>query len=46
LKRKLYVNDPKGNPFIGRVWPGETTFVDFFHPNATQYWIDMLDVLY
>jgi alpha-glucosidase (family GH31 glycosyl hydrolase) len=32
----------QSSPFIGRVRPGYVTFVDFFHPNATQYWIDML----
>ena len=24
--------------FILQVWPGETGFPDFFHPNATAYW--------
>jgi len=33
-------------PYVGKVWPGSTTFVDFFHPNATKYWVDMLDRLY
>jgi len=33
-------------PFIGKVWPGATGFVDFFSPNATQYWSDMLQKLY
>lgn len=33
-------------PYVGKVWPGSTTFVDFFHPNSTQYWVDMLDRLY
>jgi lysosomal alpha-glucosidase len=47
LKRNVFVKDASGKkPFVGKVWPGETTFVDFFHPNATQYWKDMLDVLY
>jgi len=30
----------------GVVWPGATAFVDFLHPNATNYWMDMLDYLY
>lgn len=47
LKRGVYVMDANGKkPYVGKVWPGSTTFVDFFHPNATQYWQDMLDVLY
>ena len=32
--------------FIGQVWPGKALFVDFFHPNASDYWNSMLDVLY
>jgi alpha-glucosidase (family GH31 glycosyl hydrolase) len=47
LKRKAYIDDASGKgPYVGKVWPGSTTFVDFFHPNGTQYWQDMLDVLY
>ena len=47
LKRNVYVMEASGKtPYVGRVWPGPTTFVDFFHPNATQYWTDMLGRLY
>jgi alpha-glucosidase/lysosomal alpha-glucosidase len=47
LKRGVYVRESNTEkPFVGSVWPGDTTFVDFFHPNATQYWQDMLDRLY
>lgn len=46
LRRNVYIRDPSGEPYMGKVWPGDTTFVDFFHPNATQFWIDMLDLLY
>ena len=28
------------------VWPGDVGFVDYFHPNATKYWMDMLEDLY
>ena len=39
--------NPDGKtPYVGKVWPGSTTFVDFFHPNATQYWVDMLNKIY
>ncbi len=27
------------------VWPGYSTFVDYLHPNATEYWVKMLDYL-
>ena len=46
VKRGVFVKDAKGEELHGRVWPGTTTFVDFFHPNATKYWGDMLDILY
>jgi alpha-glucosidase (family GH31 glycosyl hydrolase) len=47
LRRGVYVMDASGKgPYVGKVWPGSTTFVDFFHPNASQYWQDMLNVLY
>jgi alpha-glucosidase (family GH31 glycosyl hydrolase) len=46
LRRNVYVKDALGKDFVGAVWPGDTTFVDFFHPNASQYWQDMLNILY
>ena len=46
LKRNLYIKDANGKPFVGKVWPGDTTFVDFFNPNASKYWGDMLQLLY
>ena len=27
-----------GKNYLGRVWPGHTSFVDFLHPNASSYW--------
>ncbi len=45
-KRNVFIKDAVGNEFRGKVWPGITTFVDFFHPNSTQYWKDMLNILY
>jgi alpha-glucosidase (family GH31 glycosyl hydrolase) len=39
LKRGVYVRDGRGEkPYVGKVWPGATTFVDFFHPNGSKYW--------
>ena len=47
LKRGVYVLESNTQkPYVGKVWPGATTFVDFFHPNSTQYWSDMLNKLY
>ena len=47
LKENVYVMDASGKgPHVGKVWPGSTTFVDFFHPNASQYWENQLNKLY
>lgn len=47
LKRGVYVLEANTDtPYVGKVWPGPTTFVDFFHPNATQFWMDMLGKFY
>jgi len=34
--------DPVKKYTIGIVWPGYWTFVDFFNPNATTYWLKEL----
>jgi len=36
----------KNVDYVAEVWPGSVHFVDFLHPNATDYWIKMLGVLY
>lgn len=35
-----------GENYKANVWPGVVHFVDFLHPNATEYWGQMLDVLH
>ena len=45
-KRNVFIKDAVGEEFHGLVWPGAVTFVDFLHPNATEYWHNMLEVLY
>jgi alpha-glucosidase (family GH31 glycosyl hydrolase) len=32
-------------PAVGSVWPGNASFVDWFNPNATEYWHSMMDAL-
>jgi len=27
-----------GKVFKGKVWPGETYFPDFFHPQCPEFW--------
>lgn len=45
-KRNVFIQSAEGGDQIGKVWAGLTEFVDYFHPNATQYWVDMLERLY
>ncbi|CAH8572052.1 unnamed protein product [Dicrocoelium dendriticum] len=38
----IFINDSRtGQPITGTVWPGETVFPDFSHPNAEQWWFDL-----
>jgi alpha-glucosidase (family GH31 glycosyl hydrolase) len=32
-----------GQPFVGRVWPNEACYPDFFHPKAQSWWGGELD---
>lgn len=43
-RRDVFIKDAVGNEQHGEVWPGKTAFVDFWHPNAVQYWVDMLAI--
>jgi len=35
---QVYLKGADGQDFVGRVWPGNTVFVDFLSPNAYDYW--------
>eukprot|EP01087_Luapelamoeba_hula_P008083 TRINITY_DN2007_c0_g2_i1.p1 TRINITY_DN2007_c0_g2~~TRINITY_DN2007_c0_g2_i1.p1 ORF type:complete len:632 (-),score=85.35 TRINITY_DN2007_c0_g2_i1:24-1835(-) len=37
LSQKVFITDSNGQPFMGKVWPGITSWPDFFNP-ATQPW--------
>ena len=40
----VFIKSPNtGDPLVGLVWPGGTTWVDWFHPNATKYWHSEFD---
>ncbi|XP_035695531.1 lysosomal alpha-glucosidase-like [Branchiostoma floridae] len=41
LKRGVFINDTNGNPIVGSVWPGDTTFPDFTNPITQQWWQEM-----
>ena len=34
----LLMQDGSKNDFVGKVWPGETVYPDFFNPIAYTYW--------
>lgn len=45
-KRNVYIKGADGEYLIGKVWAGPVQFPDYFHPNVTQYWKDMMSYLY
>jgi len=39
LEQNLFITEADGRtPFVGEVWPGRTTYPDFFHPNTSAWW--------
>jgi len=42
----VYIKAPNGTYVQGYVWPGNTTFVDWFHPNASAFWDIGLKTIY
>ncbi len=39
LADKIFIMRNDGvTPFVGTVWPGQTSFPDWFNPNAQAYW--------
>ena len=45
IKTAQNPNISDGN-LIAQVWPGYTAFVDFLHPNASEFWSQRLQALY
>ncbi len=37
-KGDYWVKNKKGEPFVGKVWPGECCFPDFTKPSAQKWW--------
>lgn len=35
-----------GNVYVGKVWPNEATYPDFFHPSADDYWGSQLNTFH
>ena len=45
-KMNVWIQSPNHEgPFIGSVWPGPAVFVDWLHPNATSFWVQMMGSL-
>jgi alpha-glucosidase len=38
----VFVKNPDGSEYIGKVWPGYTVFPDYFAPNTTAWWTEAL----
>lgn len=38
--RGYYVKDKDGNDFVGYCWPGDSSYVDYFNPDARRYYAD------
>lgn len=38
IAMNVFLKNPAGQPFIGQVWPGLTSWPDYTHVNATKYW--------
>ncbi|KAI8943130.1 hypothetical protein NX059_001161 [Plenodomus lindquistii] len=38
IQGDIFLKNPDGSIFEGRVWPGVTAFPDWFHPNVQGYW--------
>ncbi len=41
----VFVKYPNGNPFIGKVWPGECAFPDFTKESGRKWWGDNFAML-
>ena len=38
LQDDVYIKHDNGSVFVGAMWPGATSFVDWLAPNAQSYW--------
>lgn len=39
VKDGVFIKDYMNKePFVGKVWPGDTVFVDWSHPQAAKFW--------
>jgi alpha-glucosidase (family GH31 glycosyl hydrolase) len=46
LEKNVYIQSPNHpGALLGSVWPGSAVYIDWFNPNATTYWHDMMSLL-
>jgi alpha-glucosidase len=38
LQDDVFIKHENGTNFVGAMWPGATSFVDWLHPNAQSFW--------
>ncbi|KAH8695574.1 putative lysosomal alpha-glucosidase [Talaromyces proteolyticus] len=37
-EKDLYIKWANGTDFVGTMWPGPISYVDFFHPSSSDFW--------
>lgn len=40
----VYVTAAKGEPFVGKCWPGESSFIDFLSSRGREMWADLFNL--
>lgn len=40
-KENFFVKNPNGSTFLGKCWPGISTWIDFFNPKARKYYCEL-----
>ena len=38
MKQDVFVHNPDGSVYVGKVWPGDSVFADFTNEKARQFW--------
>jgi len=38
MKQNVFVHNPDGSVYVGKVWPGDSVFVDFTNEKGRQFW--------
>jgi alpha-glucosidase (family GH31 glycosyl hydrolase) len=38
IQNDIFIKTARNSLFVGKVWPGETAFVDFYSPRSQKYW--------